>query len=157
MDKAVYQITPDQVIDLENTGQPAQKREVEPEPPPAPASSPSASAMQPPRADLRQAVRIYPAPGADNMPPLPRAAPLCLRPDALPRRALTISAAAGRERPATLPVIHAALPIRSHPRVRAAISRWRRRLRTLSNSSDLPIRSGGANAPPSDAGAAPSP
>jgi hypothetical protein len=69
MDKAVYQITPDQVIDLENTGSQL-KREVEPEPPPAPASSPSSSAMPPPMSALPPpGGPALPAPGADNMPP----------------------------------------------------------------------------------------
>jgi hypothetical protein len=47
MDKAVYEITPDQVIDLENTGS-ALKREVEPQP--APSASPSPGANAPPGA-----------------------------------------------------------------------------------------------------------
>jgi Domain of unknown function (DUF4340) len=62
MDKAVYQITPDQVIDLENTGSQL-KREVEPEPTPAPNSSPSASAIPPP------AVSALPPPGGPALPP----------------------------------------------------------------------------------------
>lgn len=61
MDKAVYQITPDQVIDLENTGSQL-KREVEPEPPPAPAAS--ATNASPPGA-----ATALPAPGAPVLPP----------------------------------------------------------------------------------------
>lgn len=67
MDKAVYQITPDQVIDLENTGS-ALKREVEPQSTPGASPSPGASAASAASPSASSPGGL-PPPGAAALPP----------------------------------------------------------------------------------------
>jgi len=67
-DKAVYQITPEQVVDLENTGS-TLKSEVEPKPTPSPSPSPAASdAPSPATSAPPPATSALPPPGVSAAP-----------------------------------------------------------------------------------------
>jgi Domain of unknown function (DUF4340) len=67
-DKAVYQITPEQVVDLENTGS-TLKSEVEPKPTPSPSPSPAANdAPSPATSALPPATSALPPPGVSAAP-----------------------------------------------------------------------------------------
>ena len=74
-DKAVYQITPEQVVDLENTGS-TLKSEVEPKPAPSPGSSPAPNGA-PSRATsaLPPAAAALPPLGVNAIPPAAPPAP----------------------------------------------------------------------------------
>ncbi len=67
-DKAVYQVTPEQVVDLENTGS-TLKSEVEPNPTPSPSPSPAADGTPPPApSTLPPATSALPPPGGSATP-----------------------------------------------------------------------------------------
>lgn len=67
-DKAVYQVTPEQVVDLENTGS-TLKSEVEPKPTPSPIPSPAASgASSPATSTPPPASSALPPPGMSTVP-----------------------------------------------------------------------------------------